>query len=58
MAGDEPTALRLLTNAVERGFYPSDFIAVHCPFFAPLRGSPAFARVAGRAAQRVAEFHL
>jgi len=56
LAGDEATALRLLNDAVERGFYPSDFISKHCPFLAPLRGSAEFQRIAARAAQRVAEF--
>lgn len=56
LAGDEATALRLLDNAVERGFYPSDFISEHCPFLAPLRGSAEFKRIAARAADRVAAF--
>jgi len=56
MAGDTSAALRMLADAVERGFYPGDFIAVHCPFLAPLRGSVEFQRIAARAAQRVAEF--
>lgn len=56
LAGDEATALRLLDDAVERGFYPSDFISEHCPFLAPLRGSAECQRIAARAAQRVAEF--
>jgi eukaryotic-like serine/threonine-protein kinase len=56
IAGDAPTALRLLADAVERGFYPSGFIAEYCPFFAPLRGTPAFEAIAARAARRAAEF--
>ena len=56
VAGDHESALRLLEQAVERGFYPHDYIAVHCPFLAPLRGTAAFDRIAERAARRVAEF--
>ena len=58
LAGDAGTAIRLLTDAVERGFHPHPFIATHCPFLAPLRGTPAFARVADRAAERVAAFRV
>ena len=57
LAGDTTTALRLLSEAVERGFYPHAYIAVHCPFLTPLRGSAEFDRIAARAAARVAEFH-
>jgi serine/threonine protein kinase/tetratricopeptide (TPR) repeat protein len=56
VAGDIPTALRLLEQAVERGFYPHDYIAVHCPFLAPLRGISEFDRIVARAAERVAAF--
>lgn len=56
MAGETQTALRLLADAVERGFHPSDFIAEHCPFLSPLRGTAEFKRIAARAAQRVGEF--
>ncbi len=56
MAGDPGTALRRLGEAVEKGFYPYDYIAAHCPFLTPLRGTPEFARIAARAAQRKAEF--
>ena len=56
VAGDTPTALRLLEQAVERGFYPHDYIAVHCPFLAPLRGTAEFDRVLASAARRVAAF--
>ena len=56
VAGDIPTALRLLEQAVERGFYPHDYIAVHCPFLAPLRGIAEFDRIVARAAERVAAF--
>jgi serine/threonine protein kinase/tetratricopeptide (TPR) repeat protein len=56
MAGDTPNALRMLSDAVERGFHPGAFIAEHCPFLAPLRGDARFERIAARAAERVAEF--
>lgn len=56
VAGDAQTALRLLEQAVERGFYPHAYITVHCPFLASLRGTPEFDRIAARAARRVAEF--
>ena len=56
VAGDIPTALRLLGQAVERGFYPHDYIAVHCPFLAPLRGIAEFDRIVATAAERVAAF--
>ena len=56
VAGDSQTALRLLDQAVERGFYPHGYIAVHCPFLASLRGTAEFDRIAARAARRVAEF--
>ena len=55
-AGDAPSALRMLEDAVERGFYPAPFIAEHCPFLASLRGSAAFDRVLAIATRRVAEF--
>jgi len=57
VAGAHEAALRVLEQAVERGFYPHDYIAVHCPFLAPLRGTAAFDRIAARAARRVAEFN-
>ena len=56
VAGDIPTALPLLGQAVERGFYPHDHIAVHCPFLAPLRGIAEFDRIVATAAERVAAF--
>jgi eukaryotic-like serine/threonine-protein kinase len=56
MAGDPARALELLERAVDNGFYPHDFFAVHCPFLAPLRGTPEFERVLAKAAKRVAEF--
>jgi serine/threonine protein kinase/tetratricopeptide (TPR) repeat protein len=56
VAGEQAVALRLLEQAVERGFYPHDYIAVHCPFLAALRGTADFDRIVARAAKRVAEF--
>jgi serine/threonine protein kinase len=56
MAGDRARALELLERAVDRGFYPDQFIAEYCPFMAPLRGLPEFGRIAAKAARRVAEF--
>jgi hypothetical protein len=56
LAGEIPTALRLLELAVQRGFHPHAYIAVHCPFLAPLRATPEFDRIAALAARRVAEF--
>ena len=58
LAGDADTALRLLADGVERGFYPADFIARQCAPLAPLRGLPAFAQVVARAAERVAAFSV
>ncbi len=54
MAGDTARALKLLERAVDNGFYPYDFFAVHCQFLAPLRGTPEFERVLAKAARRVA----
>jgi hypothetical protein len=56
-AGEQVMALRLLEQAVERGFYPHDYIAVHCPFLASLRDTGDFDRIVARAARRVAEFN-
>jgi TolB-like protein/Flp pilus assembly protein TadD len=58
MAWDTAAGLRALDQAITRGFYPSEYIAVHCPFLAPLRGNPEFARLVERAAARAAEFAL
>ncbi|MDQ6827275.1 MAG: protein kinase [Gemmatimonadota bacterium] len=56
VAGDTPTALRLLEHGVDHGFFPHDYIATHCPFLASLRSEPAFERIVAKAARRVAEF--
>ena len=58
IAGEQAVALRSLEQAVERGFYPHDYIAVHCPFLAALRGTADFDRIVARAAKRVAEFRV
>jgi serine/threonine-protein kinase len=55
-AGEVDAGLRLLDQAVEGGFYPDAYIAAHCPFLAPLRGTAEFGRIAARAARRVAAF--
>ena len=52
VADEIPTALHLLEQAVERGFDPHGYIAVHCPFLASLRGSAEFGRITARAAER------
>jgi hypothetical protein len=56
MAGEHAPALRLLVDAVERGFYTANFIATLCPFLEPLRSRAEFEPIAARAAERVAEF--
>ena len=56
MAGDTGHALRVLELAVTRGFYPTDYISVHCPFLENLRGTAEFDRIAAIAARRAAEF--
>jgi len=56
MAGDTATALTLFERAVEGGFFPHEFYAVHCPFLEPLRGTPEFERILAKAERRVQEF--
>jgi len=58
MAGDTPRALALLEHAVDHGMYPYRFFVEYCPFMAPLRGDPEFARIVEKAARRVAEFNI
>ena len=58
VAGETQVALRLLAQAVDRGFYPYDYIAVHCPFLVSLRGTAEFDRVLASAAKRVAAFSV
>ena len=56
MAGDTERAFTLLEEAVNGGFHPGEFIALHCPFLAPLRGSPRFERIAATAIRLTTEF--
>jgi serine/threonine-protein kinase len=56
MAGDTERALALLDEAVETGFHPGDFIARHCPFLEPLRGTPRFEAIAAKATRRTQDF--
>ena len=49
MAGATDRALDLLNTAVAEGFYPYPFLAEHCPFLAPLRGTPRFAATLAKA---------
>ncbi len=46
MAGDTERAFELLEEAVSTGFHPGKFIAYHCPFLEPLRGTPRFEAIA------------
>ena len=57
MAGLPDVALELVTRGVRNGFHPDAFIREYCPFLAPLRGTPAFARVVAEAEARTAAFH-
>jgi tetratricopeptide (TPR) repeat protein len=56
VAGDPARALGLLERAVDNGFYPHEFFAVHCPFLRPLRGTPEFERILAKAERRVRQF--
>jgi len=56
MAGDTERAFVLLEEAVDTGFHPGDFIARHCPFLEPLRGTPRFEAIAARALRLTREF--
>jgi tetratricopeptide (TPR) repeat protein len=56
MAGNHDRAFELLEEAVNGGFHPAEFIAVHCPFLAPLRGTPRFEAIAATARRLTAEF--
>src|SRR4030095_1047855 len=55
-AGDRARAPELLDAAVTRGFYPSQFMAEHCPFLKELRALPRFATVLSRARERSEAF--
>ena len=56
MAGDTEGAFTLLEEAVDTGFSPGDFIATHCPFLEPLRGTARFEAIASRAIRFTREF--
>ncbi|MDZ4259980.1 MAG: protein kinase [Gemmatimonadales bacterium] len=56
VAGDTERALALLEEAVDTGFHPGEFIAIHCPFFAALRGTPRFEAIADKALRLTQEF--
>ena len=56
MAGDAERAFALLEEAVHGGFHPGDFIARHCPFLAPLRGTARVEAIAREALRLSAEF--
>jgi serine/threonine-protein kinase len=56
MAGDAERALVLCEQAVDGNFYPLPFLATHCPFLAPVRALPGFARVLAKAERRMREF--
>ena len=56
VAGDTERALFLLEEAVDTGFHPGDFIAIHCPFFESLRGTTHFEAIAEKALRFTREF--
>jgi hypothetical protein len=56
MAEDKERAFTLLEEAVNGGFHPGEFIAVHCPFLESLRGTDRFDRIAARARELTAQF--
>jgi TolB-like protein/Flp pilus assembly protein TadD len=55
LAGDPDRALPLLARAVG-GFYPYPFLAEHCRFLDPLRPSPRFVEILGRARELAEAF--
>ncbi len=55
MSGEIDRALDLLEKSV-LGFYPYPFMADHCRFLDPLRGTPRFAKVLEIARERMAAF--
>jgi len=57
-AGDTVRALELLDRSVEMGFYAHSAITRLNPYFARLRETPGFERVAAKAAARVAAFDV
>ena len=56
MAGDSDRAYTLLEDAVNNGFHPGDFLSMHCPFFASLRGSARFEAIAATSVRLTDEF--
>jgi tetratricopeptide (TPR) repeat protein len=58
MAGSTDRALDLVDDAVDRGFYPHDFLALHCPFMEPLRGTKRFAAIVDKARRLVRSFDI
>jgi hypothetical protein len=56
MAGDIDRALAVLEESVDKGFYAYEFMKRHCPFMAPLRGTPAFDRIMEKARARWENF--
>jgi serine/threonine protein kinase/tetratricopeptide (TPR) repeat protein len=56
LAGETERALDVLDQAVDQGFYPYPFMAEHCPFLAPLRPLPRFARILAKAQERAEAF--
>jgi len=56
VAGAHATAIRMVGDAVERGFYPVRFIEEYCHFLTPLRDHPEFDRIVTRARERVEAF--
>ncbi|MEN8163753.1 MAG: tetratricopeptide repeat protein [Acidobacteriota bacterium] len=56
MAGDTRRALEILEIAVDQGFYPYPFINEYCPFMAPLRTLPDFARILAKSKEKTETF--
>jgi serine/threonine protein kinase/Flp pilus assembly protein TadD len=56
VAGDHERALALLMTAVEKGFYPAEYISRHCPFFEAMRDTPRFRGIVAEAERRHALF--
>ncbi|MES2125163.1 MAG: protein kinase [Gemmatimonadota bacterium] len=56
MAGDTERAFVLLEEAVDSGFHTGPFIAIHCPFLEPLRGTARFDAIAAKALRLTREF--
>jgi serine/threonine protein kinase/tetratricopeptide (TPR) repeat protein len=52
MAGETARALLVVEEAVDKGFYAYEFMSTFCPFMAPLRGMPEYARIMEKARGR------